>query len=159
MSATSGTSRSAQASDGGHLGVSNTALLDTLWASMVSLYGDLTTAATTQGLTYSQAKALNVLRQGPAPMRSLAATLRCDASNITGIIDRLEARGFVRREPSPTDRRVKNVVLAEDGAAAVETLRAGMHATHESLDALSEEERATLQSLLTRLFVAGDDGF
>ncbi len=100
MSATSGTNRSAEASDSGSLTVSNGMLLDTLWASMVSLYADLTTATASHGLTYSQAKALNVLRQGPAPMRALAGTLRCDASNMTGIVDRLEARGLVYREPA-----------------------------------------------------------
>ncbi|MBM7169560.1 MarR family transcriptional regulator [Streptomyces sp. G44] len=133
-------------------GSSHAPLLDALWASMAGLYGDLTAAAAAQGLTYSQAKALNVLRQGgPAPMRVLAASFRCDASNMTGIIDRLESRGLVRREPSSTDRRVKNVVLSEEGAAAVDSIRAGMHATHQALDALSEEERATLQGLLARL--------
>ncbi|MEU0038101.1 MarR family transcriptional regulator [Streptomyces sp. NPDC006333] len=152
MSASSGTSRSADAPDGGHPGVSHAVLLDTLWASMVSLYADLTTAAAAHGLTYSQAKALNVLRQGPAPMRSLADTLRCDASNITGIIDRLEARGLVHREASATDRRVKNVILSEEGAAVVVRVRDGMHATHQALGALSEDERATLDSLLSRLF-------
>ncbi|QFZ78627.1 MarR family transcriptional regulator [Streptomyces fagopyri] len=119
---------------------------------MVSLYADLTTAAAAHGLTYSQAKALNVLRQGPVPMRSLADTLRCDASNITGIIDRLEARGLVHREASPTDRRVKNVVLSEEGAAVVVRVRDGMHATHQALGALSDAERATLDGLLSRLF-------
>ncbi|MFJ2396580.1 MarR family winged helix-turn-helix transcriptional regulator [Streptomyces sp. NPDC087843] len=152
MSASSGTSRSADTPDGGHPGVSHAVLLDTLWASMVSLYADLTTAAAAHGLTYSQAKALNVLRQGPAPMRSLADTLRCDASNITGIIDRLEARGLVHREASATDRRVKNVNLSEEGAAVVVRVRDGMHATHQALGALSEDERATLDSLLSRLF-------
>jgi DNA-binding MarR family transcriptional regulator len=133
-------------------GASHAPLLDALWASMAGLYGDLTAAAAAQGLTYSQAKALNVLRRnGPAPMRVLAASFRCDASNMTGIVDRLESRGLVRREPSPTDRRVKNVVLSDEGVAAVEKIRAGMHATHEALDALSEEERATLQGLLARL--------
>ncbi|MGW8875975.1 MarR family winged helix-turn-helix transcriptional regulator [Streptomyces mirabilis] len=157
MSATSGTNRSTEASDTGPLTVSNVMLLDTLWASMVSLYADLTTAAAAHGLTYSQAKALNVLRQGPAPMRALAGTLRCDASNMTGIIDRLEARGLVYREPSPTDRRVKNVVLSEDGAAAVSSIRDGMHGTHQALDSLSDAERSTLEGLLSRLFVAGDE--
>ncbi|MFF8653149.1 MarR family winged helix-turn-helix transcriptional regulator [Streptomyces huasconensis] len=131
---------------------SHAPLLDALWTSMAGLYGDLTAAAAAQGLTYSQAKALNVLRQGgPAPMRVLAASFRCDASNMTGIIDRLESRGLVRREPSATDRRVKNVVLSEDGVVAIERIRAGMHLTHRALDALSEEERATLQGLLSRL--------
>ncbi|MGW0796619.1 MarR family winged helix-turn-helix transcriptional regulator [Streptomyces sp. NPDC002692] len=157
MSATPGTSHSTETPDGGHPGASHAVLLDTLWASMVSLYADLTTAAAAHGLTYSQAKALNVLRQGPAPMRSLADTLRCDASNITGIIDRLEARGLVHREASPTDRRVKNVILSEEGAAVVAVVRDGMHATHRALGALSDDERATLDDLLSRLFPADGD--
>ena len=36
----------------------------------------------------------------PMPMSELAGALRCDNSNVTGIIDRLEDRGLVRREPS-----------------------------------------------------------
>jgi DNA-binding MarR family transcriptional regulator len=76
---------------------------------------------------------------------------------MTGIIDRLEARGLVYREPSPTDRRVKNVVLSEDGAAAVSSIRDGMRGTHQALDSLSDAERSTLEGLLSRLFVAGDD--
>ncbi|MGW0531162.1 MarR family winged helix-turn-helix transcriptional regulator [Streptomyces sp. NPDC003032] len=155
MPETSGTSRSSRSSEtpeGGYAEVSNALLLDTLWASMAGLYADVTAAAAAHGLTYSQAKALNVLRQGgPASMRSMAASFRCDASNMTGIIDRLESRGLVRREPSPTDRRVKNVALSEDGVAAVENIRSAMHATHQALDALSGEERAILQALLARL--------
>lgn len=37
----------------------------------------------------------------PLPMRALAELLGCDASNVTGIVDRLEARGLVRREAAP----------------------------------------------------------
>ncbi len=154
MPETPGTTRSAAQTPppGARPAVSNALLLDALWASMAGLYSDLTAAAAAHGLTYSQAKALNVLhRGGPASMRALAASFRCDASNMTGIVDRLESRGLVRREPSPTDRRVKNVALSEEGVAAVENIRAGMHATHQALDALSGEDRATLQSLLTRL--------
>jgi DNA-binding MarR family transcriptional regulator len=156
MPAIPGTSRTTEAPDGRHPdpGVSHTVLLDTLWASMIGLYGDLTAAAAVHGLTYSQAKSLNVLRAGPASMRSLADTLRCDASNMTGIIDRLEARGLVHREPSPTDRRVRNIVLSQEGAAAVDSIRTGMHTTHAALDALSPDERATLRSLLSRLYPA-----
>jgi DNA-binding MarR family transcriptional regulator len=40
------------------------------------------------------------------PMRCLAESLACDPSNITGIVDRLEERGYVTRVASPTDRRV-----------------------------------------------------
>ena len=46
----------------------------------------------------------------PKPMSELAAAMFCDASNITGIADRLEARGLVERVPSAQDRRVKTLV-------------------------------------------------
>ena len=39
----------------------------------------------------------------------------CDSSNVTGITDRLEERGLVRREPGEKDRRVKMLVLTEEG--------------------------------------------
>ncbi|WP_369383545.1 MarR family winged helix-turn-helix transcriptional regulator [Streptomyces sp. cg36] len=126
--------------------------MDALWDSLADYYGDFTAAANEAGLTVSQAKTLTVLRRGPAAMRSLATTLHCDASNVTGIVDRLEGRDLVRREPSPTDRRVKNVVLTEAGLRAVETVRAAMHGTHGALDALDEEERGALHRLLRRTF-------
>src|SRR3712207_4759579 len=43
----------------------------------------------------------------PRPMSELAQTLRCDNSNVTGNVDRLEDRGLVRRRPGDRDRRVK----------------------------------------------------
>ncbi len=36
-------------------------------------------------------------------MRRLAQKLKCEPSNVTGIVDRLEARGLVERRPDPTD--------------------------------------------------------
>ncbi|MFJ6696295.1 MarR family winged helix-turn-helix transcriptional regulator [Streptomyces sp. NPDC091272] len=130
-------------------------LVDRLAASFGVYYADFTLAAATAGLTPSQAKALSVLRSSPAPMRALATTLACDASNITGIVDRLEKRELVRREPSPTDRRVKNVVLTPHGEQTIDTIRARMHATLAALDTLDGTERTTLFTLLARVFGAG----
>src|SRR4051794_12462595 len=52
----------------------------------------------------------------PLPMGRLAATLGCDASNVTGLVDRLESRGLVERRPSAGDRRVKVVGLTPAGS-------------------------------------------
>src|SRR5437667_9076539 len=52
----------------------------------------------------------------PLPMGRLADTLGCDASNVTGLVDRLEARGLVRRRPSAYDRRVKVLLLTPAGS-------------------------------------------
>ena len=43
----------------------------------------------------------------PVAMGRLAETLGCDASNVTGLVDRLEECGLVQRRPSPEDRRIK----------------------------------------------------
>ena len=85
------------------------------------------------------------------PMRGLAALLVCDASNVTGIVDRLEARGLVRREADTADRRVKNVVATDEGRDTIRRVREEMQATHGALDTLTEDESATLYSLLERL--------
>ncbi|MEV8020109.1 MarR family transcriptional regulator [Streptomyces sp. NPDC086554] len=129
-------------------------LMELLSLSLGAYYGDFTLAAASENLTASQGKALTVLRRGPAAMRSLADTLTCDASNMTGIIDRLEKRGLVRREPSPSDRRVKNVVLTTEGERATDAIRAKMQATQEGLDRLTDQERDTLHTLLERVFLA-----
>src|SRR5215813_7478669 len=52
----------------------------------------------------------------PLPMGRLAETLSCDASNVTGLVDRLEARGLVQRRPSADDRRVKVLQLTPAGS-------------------------------------------
>jgi DNA-binding MarR family transcriptional regulator len=61
-----------------------------------------------------QLMALRALDE-PRPMREVAAHLACDSSNLTGITDRLEERGLVRRTPDPKDRRVKLLVLSDEG--------------------------------------------
>ncbi|MBT2529026.1 MarR family transcriptional regulator [Streptomyces sp. ISL-99] len=125
--------------------------MERLADSFSGYYGDFTLAAADAGLSASQAKTLGVLR-APASMRALATTLACDASNITGIVDRLEKRDLVRREVSPNDRRVKNVVLTPAGEETVDAIRARMHTTHAALDALDDADRAALYDLLGRVF-------
>jgi len=52
----------------------------------------------------------------PLPMGRLAETLGCDASNVTGLVDRLERRGLVQRRPGAADRRVKEIQLTVAGS-------------------------------------------
>ncbi|MEU5920931.1 MarR family transcriptional regulator [Streptomyces sp. NPDC047141] len=128
-------------------------LMELLSVSLGVYYGDFTVAAASENLTASQGKALTVLRRGPAAMRALAETLTCDASNITGIIDRLEKRGLVRREADASDRRVKNVVLTAVGERVTDAIRAKMRATQEGLERLDDQDRKALHTLLERVFV------
>lgn len=127
-------------------------LMELLSVSLGVYYGDFTIAAASENLTASQGKTLTVLRRGPVAMRALADILACDASNVTGIINRLEKRGLVRREPSALDRRVTNLVITPEGERVTNAIRAKMRTTQEGLNRLSAEERDQLGALLDRVF-------
>ena len=114
-------------------------------------FQDFAAVAARHGLTSVQAKALAVLVRTPLAMRGIAEQLVCDASNVTGLVDRLESRGLVRREVSASDRRIKIVLATEAGEAAIRAVRADMQTTHQALDLLSDEERVVLHGLLARL--------
>ena len=65
-------------------------------------------------LTLPQAMLLRQLGEA-IPMKGAAEKMHCDPSNVTGIVDRLEARGLIRRQAGRTDRRVKHLVLTAEG--------------------------------------------
>src|SRR5947209_4551574 len=67
-------------------------------------------------LTPGQMHTLLKLRDGePQPMRALADTMACDASYATTMIDGLERMGYVERQVSLSDRRVKLIVVTDEG--------------------------------------------
>lgn len=88
-------------------------------------------------------------KEGGAPIGSLADVMQCHSSNVTGMVDRLEARGLVTRQPDPSDRRVKLVALTPTGQALrgklMEIARRPPEALVERLDA---EQLQTLCELL-----------
>ncbi|WP_354640184.1 MarR family winged helix-turn-helix transcriptional regulator [Kitasatospora camelliae] len=123
-----------------------------LMASLVALFHrEYEEAAAARSLTGAQAKVLALLRRGPMPMRHIAQTLSCEPSNITGIVDRLEGRGFVTREADPQDRRVKLVAATASGESASAELRESLNFAREPLAALDADERAQLRDLLRRM--------
>jgi len=87
----------------------------------------------------------------PLPMGQLAETLACDASNVTGLVDRLESRGLVRRRPSTADRRVKVLVLTRTGSRLRAVLLERMTASPAAIERLSLREQRALVRILTRL--------
>ena len=103
------------------------------------------------GLSPQQSMALSTLKPGePMPMSALAEAMHCDNSNITGIVDRLETAGLAERRPSERDRRVKAVVLTEQGEwTRIEVeRRAGQPPPR--LANLSDEDAAALRDILAR---------
>jgi DNA-binding MarR family transcriptional regulator len=104
------------------------------------------------GITPVHAHALKVLQSVEAPsMRGLAQVLDCDASNVTAIIDRLEARGYVERRGSPTDRRVKTLILTDAGVAATNRIEQAMYEPPPAMRALDPAELEALRTLAARL--------
>jgi DNA-binding MarR family transcriptional regulator len=87
----------------------------------------------------------------PIPMGQLAQTLACDASNVTGLVDRLESRGLVRRGPSAGDRRVKVLHLTPTGSRLRALLVDRMTTPPSTLGRLSVREQRALVQILTRL--------
>ncbi len=73
-------------------------------------------AAAEFDLTPAQALALKRLEPNtPLPMNTLAEAMLCDASNVTGIVDKLEARGLIERRAIEHDRRVKMLAVTRRG--------------------------------------------
>src|ERR1044072_3322675 len=90
------------------------------WALMGQLFWEvrprMIRVAGEFGLTPPQLFALKTLDPDePVPMRALATALHCDSSNVTGLVDGLEAQGLVVRREAEHDRRVRMLVVTEGG--------------------------------------------
>ena len=67
------------------------------------------------GLTFSQLTVLYQLYKEGSIMGEVAKRMHCDASNITGIVDKLEAQGMLERIASAHDRRAKQLHITTYG--------------------------------------------
>jgi DNA-binding MarR family transcriptional regulator len=105
-------------------------------------------------LTPPQAFALRHLDK-PRSMRVLAEALHIDASTLTGIVDRLEERGLVERQPDLDDRRVKRLVLTHAGRVMRARFEEPLLDELPGLARLSASQRAQLAELLLAAFPVG----
>lgn len=107
-----------------------------------------------EDLTVPQFMILNYTNSDGVPLSEISARMLCDNSNLTGIVDRLIAKGFVERRPDPQDRRVSLICLTQAGSEKLRSLRPRHHASvSRRMRNLSEEEVAQLRNLLQMLFV------
>jgi DNA-binding MarR family transcriptional regulator len=111
--------------------------------------GDFADLVGEVGLTPLQARTVLWLEE-PSPMRGLARHLDCDASNVTGLADRLEELGVVERV-SGADRRVKLLRLTTRGAWLRTDLAARIAAGSTVTAKLTAAERTQLAGLLDKL--------
>jgi DNA-binding MarR family transcriptional regulator len=104
------------------------------------------------GLTSQQGQLLCVLMAKPYGMGELGATLRLAKSSLTGLVDRTERNGLVRREADPQDMRAVRVALTPDGRRlAEEFYTETCRRIADLLAGLAPAERDTLASLLRRV--------
>jgi DNA-binding MarR family transcriptional regulator len=128
----------------------NRDILDTLTGLFKQVGGIAQGIATEFGIAPHDLLAMFKL-DGVLSMKELAQHMGCDASFITTVADTLERRGFVRREPSLRDRRVKNLVLTEEGIAAKERLMRDLAAKMPWSYALDDTERQCFLTLLRKV--------
>ena len=126
------------------------------WPLLVRLFfaqrANLPPLAAQLQLSPAQCHVLHLIEpERPIPMGQLAETLACDASNVTGLVDRLESRGLVRRRPSAEDRRVKVLDLTPRGSRLRTLLLDRMTTPPATLNRLSVREQQALVRILTRL--------
>jgi len=109
-------------------------------------------------LTPVQFAALATVARTPGmDQRTLARTIGFDTSTIGGVIDRLERRALMQRQPSPDDRRVRRLHVTDDGAALLDRVMPAMHlAQQRMLAPLPAAERAQFLRMLTTLVTANN---
>ena len=95
-------------------------------------------------------KALHTL-ECPMAMKELGKRMHCDPSFVTLVADMLEKRGLARREPHAADRRVKNIVLTDDGLTLKHKVEAEITARMPWNQTLSDEERSQLLALIRKM--------
>jgi DNA-binding MarR family transcriptional regulator len=107
-------------------------------------------------LSAVQARVLCELAPGnPVPMSALAETLACDASNVTGLVDRLESRGLIERRSADHDRRIKILAMTKAGEALRSKLIQRMSMPAPALAALSPSDQRALTKILGRILGKG----
>ena len=122
-----------------------------LWFEMQArLEAHFTELAAQYKLSAVQAKVLLLLQpEGAMTMRAIAGQLQYDASNLTGVVDRLEDMGAVRRQPHPSDRRAKGVLLTAEGQRIRRAFWDRLTSNTGPMGKLNDRELVSLRRLLT----------
>ena len=128
------------------------ALLFELWSAQRPRLPEV---AAEFGLAPRQAHLLRMLDPDrPVPMSKLACALRCDPSNVTGIVDRLEDHGLIARRQAPGDRRVKMLALTPEGERVRAQVRERRTEPPPEIATLSKADQRALRDVLRRALSA-----
>lgn len=129
--------------------------LGQIWLRLLPLFTErhdrLLELVRRHGLTPPHGFMLASLSFGPMRMRDLAELMVCDASYVTGVVDRLEELELAQRRPSERDRRVKEIELTPAGRRLAQKVTAVMTEPPAELAGLGARDRATLRRILEQV--------
>jgi len=106
------------------------------------------------GLTFARFEALKLLafsRGGSLPLGKMGVRLMVHPTSVTNTVDRLEAQGFVERQPHPTDRRTTLAAITTEGREVVEKATKVLDDTEYAMSPLTKAEQRQLVALITKL--------
>jgi DNA-binding MarR family transcriptional regulator len=132
-------------------------LIDALARASFATMAVLSRVAAEHDLSLTQLRVLAILRDRRIRMSELADYLGLDKSTISGLVDRAQKRGLLRRAPDPADGRAVDVFLTTDGIHLAET---GASEIAQSLTPmtgrLTTADKRRLTALLERLLEHGE---
>ncbi|MDZ4190237.1 MAG: MarR family transcriptional regulator [Hydrogenophaga sp.] len=111
------------------------------------------------GVTPVQYAVLQTVGNQPGiDQRTLARNIALDASTTGGVVDRLEARGWLERKTSPEDRRARQLTLTLAGEQALrDAIPVMLRAQEHILAPLNEDQRSTFMALLQLLVTQNNE--
>lgn len=134
-----------------------TELADALFTVMPMVVDHINSRLEKLGMTTTHYWALRSI-DGPTPMKDLANCMDIDPSYVTLVADSLEEFGLIERQPHPTDRRIKNLVLTAKGKRFKKTIPDKLWNGSSTFSTLSDGEQAELTGLLMKLVAGEADG-
>jgi len=127
-----------------------TELADVLFNLMPLVVNHVNQRLEELGMTNTDYWALRSI-EDPMPMNELAHCMDFDPSYVTIVADRLETLGLVERQPHPTDRRVKNLVLTAKGRRLKKTIPETLWNAPNPFSALTDAEHDQFANHLAKL--------
>jgi DNA-binding MarR family transcriptional regulator len=130
-------------------------LVDGLFQLSFLLHNTLARIAAEHDLSIIQVRLLGILRDHEPGMFELAQHLELEKSSLSGLVDRAEKRGLVKRIPSPDDRRAAHIRVTAQGRTHSRVIEEEVNAEVGKLVAvLSRSERDRLASVVSHVVTA-----
>jgi DNA-binding MarR family transcriptional regulator len=127
-------------------------IVDALVRTAFTTMAHLSRIGADNDLSLTQLRVFGILRDRRLRMTDLADFLGLEKSTMSGLIDRAEKRGLVKRAPNATDRRATDVFLSPHGMAAAQAIRERVRRELAPMTGeLSPAEQRRLQALLERM--------